>query len=88
VLGKVREAGFEDAGKGGGVVLAAGDFGDWGVEEGLHGCGTEPGTGRVELFNQVIVEDIILGEGKLFFGPRLLGELGSEYKIEHESGSK
>jgi hypothetical protein len=28
VLGKVREAGFEDAGKGGGVVLAAGDFGD------------------------------------------------------------
>lgn len=27
VLGKVRDAGFEDAGKGGGVVLAPGDFG-------------------------------------------------------------
>ncbi len=88
VLGKVRDAGFKDAGKGRSVVLTPSDFGHGGIEEGLHGCGTEPGAGHVELFNQVIVEDIILSEGKCFFVGMLLGELGSEYKIEHESCSK
>ncbi len=88
VLSKVRDAGFKDAGQDRGVVLAPSDFGHRGVEECLHGRGIEAGTGHVELFNQVIVEDIILSEGKWFFVRMLLGELGSEYKIEHESSSK
>jgi hypothetical protein len=88
VLREMGEAGFEDVGEYGSVVLAAGDLGDECVEEGLHGCGSELGARLIELLDQVIVVSIIIGQGDAFLNPRPLGEPGPQYKIEHQYPSQ